>query len=436
LQSGGALRTVLPVKSASSIIGAWSRGLAAFVFGATIACLGAPALNGAGGRHDGSDGSRATSGSTEDIFRQVLAIIGRDYVDTTNRQRLIEQALRGMASSLDPYSAFLDKGELEEMEASDEGTYCGVGIEVATVGSAVEILSVMDKSPAAGAGLQRKDAIVSVNGQVVGTDIDQTAALLRGVPGTEVQVAVRRAANDPRLYSLRRECLPILSVSSALLEPGYGYVRISTFSDTTPMELNRSIDELERLNHAPLRGLVLDLRDNGGGVLDDGTAVADAFLDRGVIVTADGRTTEAQVYVDATPGDLLHGAPMAVLVNGDSASASEIVAGALRDHARATLVGSRTYGKGSIQSIVPLPKGAIKLTTARFFTPSGASVQGTGIVPDVLVEGAEESRSAGAADERRGSPPENDPETRVALDVVKRHASATAELTRTPSLEP
>ena len=422
------------MKSAPSIVGAWLRALTAVAFGTTIACLGATALNGAAGRQDASEASGAIFGSEEvAIFRQVLAIIGRDYLDTTSRQRLIEQALRGMTSSLDPYSAFLDKGELEELEASDEGTYCGIGIEVAKVGSAAEILSVMDKSPAADAGLQRGDAIVSVNGREVGTDISETVALLRGVPGTEVSLAVRRAANEPRPYSLRRECLSILSVSAALLEPDYGYVRISMFSDSTPTELKRSIDNLDRLNRALLRGLVLDLRDNGGGVLDDGTAVADAFLERGVIVTADGRTPEAQVYVEATPGDLLHGAPIAVLVNGGSASASEIVAGALRDHARATLVGTRTYGKGLIQSIVPLSKGgAIKLTTARFFTPSGASIQGTGIVPDILVDRAEERSPGSAADEPRGSPSENDPETRVALEVVKRLSSATWTGTSSP----
>ncbi len=436
LRYGGAFRTVPLVKSARSIVGAWSRALTAFVFGTTIICLGAPALNGAAGRQDASDGSAATLGTTEiAIFRQVLAIIGREYVDSTNRQRLIEQALRGMASSLDPYSAFLDTGELEELEASDDGTYCGIGIEITTVGSAIEVLSVMDKSPAADAGLQRGDAIVSVDGKA-GMRLSETAALLRGVPGTEVHLGIRRAANEPTLYALRRECLPIRSVSAALLEPSYGYVRISTFSDTTPTELKRSIDELDELNHARLKGLVLDLRGNGGGVLDDGTAVADAFLDRGVIVTADGRSPEAQLYVDATPGDLLHGAPMAVLVDGDSASASEIVAGALRDHARATLVGSRTYGKGSIQSIVPLSKGAIKLTTAHFFTPSGASIQGTGIVPDILVDGAAASSPAGFADEARGSPLEGDLEIRVALEVVKGRMSARDKPTGTRSPEP
>jgi len=437
LQSGRALRTVPPVKADRSILGAWSRALAALIFGTAIVCLGAPALNGAAGWQGAKTGSGAAPTRADvALFRQVLAIIGRDYVDPTSRERLIEQALGAMASSLDPYSAFLDTGELEELEAFDEGKYCGIGIEVATAGTAVEILNVMDNSPAAAAGLQRGDAIVSVNGRATGRGPNETAALLRGVAGTEVILTVRRAAAEPKPYALRRACLPVRSVSAALLGPGYGYVRISTFSDTTPGELERSIDELERLNRGRLKGLVLDLRYNGGGVLDDGTAVADAFLDRGVIVTADGRSPDAHVYVDASRGDLLHGAPMAVLVNGGSASAAEIVAGALRDHARALLIGSRTYGKGSIQTIVPLSKGAIKLTTARFFTPSGASIQGTGIVPDILVDGREEPSPASAADDDRAVPSDDDTEIRVALNVVKRNAIITPQLRPALSPEP
>jgi carboxyl-terminal processing protease len=222
-------------------------------------------------------------------------------------------------------------------------------------------------------------------------------------------------------------------VEASLLEAGYGYVRISSFADTTPAELKRAVAALDRTNHSRIRGLILDLRDNGGGVFEAGAAVADAFLDRGVIVTAYGRAPDANLRVDATRGDLLRGAPMAVLVNGDSASASEIVAGALKDHARAILVGSRTYGKGTVQTIVPLSEGAIKLTTARFFTPSGVSIQGTGIVPDILID--EPSPSPSSESSAGGAEPaKRSPTVQVALQVLKQHASLPGESGDAPSL--
>lgn len=355
------------------------------------------------------------------LFRQALATVEHDYVDIPDRSLLVDNALRAMASSLDPYSDYLDSAEFKETVTADTGTYCGIGIEVTPVGSAMEIVSVLDKSPAARAGLQRGDRIVAIDGLPVGTDAEDPIRRMRGDPNTELRLLVRdHSSGARRPYTLRRECLPFRTVNEALLAPGYGYVRISLFNDTTPSELKRAVANLDRMNHAPLRGLVLDLRENGGGVFESGAAVADAFLDSGVIVTAYGRTPEAHMQISATPGDLLDGAPMAVLVNGHSASASELVAGALKDHARATVVGSRTYGKGTVQTIFPLSKGAIELTTARFFTPSGASIQNNGIVPDMLID--EPARSHGSPAAPPPDPSERDPEVRVALDAVRQRA--------------
>jgi carboxyl-terminal processing protease len=206
------------------------------------------------------------------------------------------------------------------------------------------------------------------------------------VSGSVVALSVRREGNPELLeFALRRAQVEVHSVSTASLEPGFGYLRITTFSETTAQDVARAISQLKRDNPQGIEGLVLDLRNNPGGVLEAGVAVADAFLSSGVIVTADGRTPEARFRMDASHGDLLNGAPLVVLVNGGSASASEIVAGALKDHGRAVLVGRKTYGKGSVQTVLPLPRGgAVKLTTSRYFTPSGASIHGKGIVPDVI----------------------------------------------------
>lgn len=376
-----------------------------------------------------------TAGDARDaaLFREVLAAIEQEYVNTPDRSRLVQSALQAMASTLDSHSAYLETSELEDSELADTGTYCGVGIELDIVGPAVEMVNVIAGSPAARAGLQPGDTVIAVDGQPVGRRKEYATHLLEGRPGTKVYLIIRHRSSAFRPYALRRRCFPIRTVSAALLESGYGYVRISSFNDTTPTELKQAIDGLNRMNRARLRGFVLDLRENGGGVLEDGAAVADAFLDRGVIVTTDGRTPQSRMRFNATPGDILHGVPMAVLVNEDTASASEIVAGALRDHARATLVGTRTYGKGTVQSIIPLSKGAIELTTARFFTPSGASVHGQGIVPDVLIDGTAPASDSSAAD---ADPSERDPEVSVALKVVKQRANLPGHPTNSPLMNP
>jgi carboxyl-terminal processing protease len=328
-------------------------------------------------------------GAAGRAFAEVYARIKDEYVDEVDDHALMEKAIRGMVAALDPHSAYLDSSELEQVRLSTMGSYPGVGIEVAGADGAVRILRIIDGSPAQEAGISAGDLLVSIDGTEVGADLAGALARLSGPSGTRVRLSIRRSTAPQTLeFELRRAQVAVHSVSAGILEPGYGYVRISTFSETTPEDLRKAVLRLKSDNDGHLRGLVLDLRNNPGGVLESGVAVADAFLDAGVIVSADGRTRDARFEMDATPGDLLDGAPLVVLVNAGSASASEIVAGALKDHGRALLVGRRTYGKGSVQTVMPLSHGgAVKLTTSRYFTPSGASIHGRGLWPDITLEG-------------------------------------------------
>ncbi len=325
-------------------------------------------------------------------FAEVYERIKREYVDEVDDHTLMEKAIRGMVAALDPHSAYLDSDEFEEIRLSTMGSYPGVGIEVAAENGTVKILRPIEGSPAQKAGLQPGDMIVKIDGEDIGADLAGAIAKMRGNAGSVVRLTVRRPpSNELVEYSLKRAKVEVHSVVENTLEPGYGYVRITTFSETTADDLNHAVEALKRNNPSGIKGLVLDLRNNPGGVLEAGVAVADAFLDSGVIVTADGRTPDARFRMDATPGDLIDGAPLVVLVNGGTASASEIVAGALKDHGRALLIGHKTYGKGSVQTVMPLTYGgAIKLTTSRYFTHSGASIHGKGIIPDIVPTGAEQ----------------------------------------------
>ncbi len=359
------------------------------------------------------------------LFAEVYERIKRDYVDEVDDHALMEKALRGMVAALDPHSAYLDSEEFEEIRLSTMGSYPGVGIEVVAEDGAVRVLRPIEGSPAQLAGIVPGDQLVRIDGIEIGADLGGAIARMRGESGSLVRLSVRRAGTPGVIeYALRRAQVEVHSVMQQTLEPGFGYLRITSFSETTPQDVSRAITRLKRDNPGGLKGLVLDLRNNPGGVLEAGVAVADDFLESGVIVTADGRTPEARFRMDATPGDLIDGAPLVVMVNGGSASASEIVAGALHDHGRALLVGRRTYGKGSVQTVMPLAHGgAIKLTTSRYFTPSGASIHGKGLVPDVIEEGPglppAELLSA------RGSAPltARDSDVHVALETLKSHAS-------------
>ena len=323
------------------------------------------------------------------MLAEVLERVKHEYVNPVDDHQLLQAAIRGMVSSLDPFSAYLDGDEYDEVKISSSGQYSGVGIEVSMEDDAVVVVSPLEGSPAAAAGIRTGDIIATIDGIPVNTTtLADTIGRMRGKEGTSVKIGiVREGSTEPLQFTLKRSRVDLRSVKSELLEAGMGYVRISQFSETTGDDLNTALKDLCKHNGAPLKGLVLDLRNNPGGVLEAAVSVSDAFLDSGVIVTAKGRTPESKFEMDATPGDALNGAPIVVLVNGGSASASEIVAGALKDNHRAKLMGRTTFGKGSVQTVIPLSGDrAIKLTTSLYYTPGGLSINHRGIAPDIELE--------------------------------------------------
>ena len=368
---------------------------------------------------------------------EILARVKREYVLPVDDGQLIESAVRGMVGSLDPYSAYLDRDEYDEIRLSTSGSYPGIGVEVSAEENGIMVLRTLGDSPAARAGIRSGDMIVRIDNRPVELDVEAAIDQMRGPAGTTVTLSLRRpGATDIFDLALARDHVEVHSVARAALEPGYGYLRIASFTDTTPTDVERAIADFMAEQRAPLKGLVIDLRNNPGGVLESAVEVADSFLERGVIVTADGRSPEARFRMDATPGDLLRGARLVVLVNGGSASAAEILAGALRDQKRATLVGRRTYGKGSVQTVIPLANGrALKLTTSYYSTPSGAVINERGIEPDVLVDGVEEPPAeldAGNA----ASLLQRDREVRLALQTLKSGARLAALQARQSSAAP
>jgi carboxyl-terminal processing protease len=320
------------------------------------------------------------------MLAEVLERVEHDYVDPVDDHRLLQAAIRGMVSSLDPYSAYLDGDEYDEIKISSSGQYSGVGIEVSMEDDQVVVVSPFEGSPAAAAGIRTGDVIASIDGiPVKTTALDDTIGRMRGKEGTSVKIGILREGEPmPLEFTLKRSRVELHSVTSELPEPGFGYLRIAEFSETTGDDTVAALRALRKRNGGPLKGLVLDLRNNPGGVLEAAVAVSDAFLDDGVIVSAKGRTPESRFEMRATPGDELNGAPIVILVNGGSASAAEIVAGALKDNRRARLMGRTTYGKGSVQTVMPLAGDrAIKLTTSLYYTPSGVSINHRGIAPDI-----------------------------------------------------
>jgi carboxyl-terminal processing protease len=323
------------------------------------------------------------------MLAEVLERVKHDYVNPLDDHQLLQAAIRGMVASLDPYSQYLDGDEYDEIKISSSGEYSGVGIEVSLEDDQVVVVAPFDGSPAALAGIRSGDVIVAIDGIPVNTaTLADTIGRMRGKEGTSVRIGISRdGIAEPLSFTLKRSRVELRSVHGELAEPGYGYLRIAQFSDGTGDELRAVLGALRKRNNAPLKGLVLDLRDNPGGVLEAAVSVADDFLDDGVIVTARGRTPESRFEMDATPGDDLGGAPLVVLVNGGSASAAEIVAGALKDNHRATLMGRTTFGKGSVQTVMPLSQDrGLKLTTSLYYTPSGVSINHKGIAPDVVLE--------------------------------------------------
>jgi carboxyl-terminal processing protease len=327
------------------------------------------------------------------LLAEVLEHVRREYVDSISDQELMEAAIRGLIADLDPHSAYLDPEQFDEIRISTTGEYSGVGIEVALENGAVKVVNPIEDTPAYRAGVLAGDRILAVDDVPVDIEnLNDTIDRMRGRIGTPVKITIARGPDPkPMEFTLARASVQVHSVSQELLEPGIGYVKITHFSETTTPDLAAAISKLKKASGGALRGLVLDLRNNPGGVLEAAVGVSDVFLDGGLIVTANGRAADARFSMDAQPGDDLNGAPLVVLVNGGSASASEIVAGALQDHHRARLVGSQTYGKGSVQTVMALSDGhAIKLTTSRYFTPSGASIHERGIKPDVVIEDAKD----------------------------------------------
>jgi carboxyl-terminal processing protease len=319
----------------------------------------------------------------------VLERVKHDYVNPVDDHQLLQAAIRGMVSSLDPYSAYLDGEDYDEVKIMSTGQYSGVGIEVSMEDEEVVVVSPFEGSPAAAAGIRPGDVISTIDGVPVNTTtLADTIGRMRGKEGTSVKIGIlREGSAEPLQFTLKRSRVELHSVRSELLEPGMGYVRISEFSESTGDDLEAALKDLRKHNGAPLKGLVLDLRNNPGGVLEAAVSVSDTFLDSGVIVTAKGRTPESKFEMDATPGDALNGAPIVILINGGSASAAEIVAGALKDNHRAKLMGRTTFGKGSVQTVIPLPGDrALKLTTSLYYTPSGVSINHRGIAPDIELE--------------------------------------------------
>ncbi|MBK1645002.1 peptidase S41 [Thiocapsa imhoffii] len=325
-------------------------------------------------------------------FAEVFGRIKDEYVEGVQDKALLEGAIRGMLSSLDPHSAYLNSEEFRDLQVGTSGEFGGLGIEVGMEDGFVKVIAPIDDTPAQRAGLQAGDTIMRIDQKPVkGLSLNEAVNLMRGAPGTEIELTVMRdSAERPFDVTIERAVIQVASVRSRMLEPGFGYVRVSHFQARTTEDVIKAVEALKAEHDGALKGLVLDLRNNPGGVLNSAVGVSDAFLTDGLIVYTKGRQQESQLQFQAGPDDVLTGAPIVVLVNGGSASASEIVAGALQDHQRAIVMGHPTFGKGSVQTIVPIDEStALKLTTARYYTPSGRSIQAQGIVPDIILERGE-----------------------------------------------
>ena len=341
------------------------------------------------------DVGAAASNSTEtykqlNLFGEVFERVRAEYVDDVSDDSLVESAINGMLTSLDPHSNYLNTKNFNDMKVQTRGEFGGLGIEVSMENGLVKVVSPIDDTPAARAGLKPGDLITHLDGDPVqGMTLPEAVEKMRGPVNSEIKLTIRREGKDPFDVKLIRATIKIQSVRSHLEGDNIAYIRITTFNEQTDVGLNNAMKNLKQQAGGKLLGVILDLRNDPGGLLDQAVAVADAFLEKGEIVSTRGRRSEDAQRYNARPGDIAAGLPVAVLINGGSASASEIVAGALQDHHRAILLGTRSFGKGSVQTIIPLPgHGAMRLTTARYYTPSGRSIQAKGIDPDIVVEAA------------------------------------------------
>ena len=354
------------------------------------------------------------------LFGDVFERVRSDYVEEVTDQDLVEAAINGMLTSLDPHSGYLPDDNFKKMQVQTTGRFGGLGIEVTMENGFVKVVSPIDDTPAAKAGLQPEDLIVTVDDvSLVGLTLAEAVEKLRGPVGSEIRIMVQRAQDEPFEVSIIRDEIKIKSVRSRLYD-AIGYVRITTFSEQTTPGLMNAVDDLYAETDGNLSGIVLDLRNNPGGLLNEAIRVSDAFLEEGEIVSTRGRDDSDIQHAYARAGDITRGLPIVILINSGSASASEIVAGALKDHRRAILMGTRSFGKGSVQTIVPLPgHGAMRLTTARYFTPSGVSIQARGIEPDIEVVLARIEKVEGGPvreEDLRGALDKGKPDSKIADD--------------------
>src|SRR5712672_2655751 len=347
------------------------------------------------GLHQDAGGASSSANSAETykqlkLFGDVFELVRNDYVDEVSDDTLVESAINGMLTSLDPHSNYLNSKNFNDMKVQTRGEFGGLGIEVSMENGLVKVVSPIDDTPAARAGLKPGDLITHLDGDPVqGMTLPEAVEKMRGPISSEIKLTIRREGKEPFDVKLTRATIKIQSVRSHLEGDNLGYIRITTFNEQTDVGLSNAMKNLKQQAGNKLLGVILDLRNNPGGLLDQAVAVSDAFLDKGEIVSTRGRRSEDAQRYNARPGDIATGLPVAVLINGGSASASEIVAGALQDHHRAILLGTKSFGKGSVQTIIPLPgHGAMRLTTARYYTPSGRSIQAKGIDPDIVVEAA------------------------------------------------
>ena len=345
--------------------------------------------------HQDVGAATATSNTPEtykqlNLFGDVLELVRSNYVDDVSDDTLVEGAINGMLTALDPHSNYLNAKNFNDMKVQTRGEFGGLGIEVSMENGVVKVVSPIDDTPAAHAGLKPGDLITHIDGQPVqGLTLPEAVEKMRGPINSDINLTIRREGREPFDVKLTRANIKIQSVRSHIESNNVAYIRVTSFNEQTDVGLNNAMKNLKQQSNNKLIGVVLDLRNNPGGLLDQAVAVSDAFLDKGEIVSTRGRRADDAQRYNARPGDIASGLPVAVLINGGSASASEIVAGALQDHHRAILIGTKSFGKGSVQTIIPLAgHGAMRLTTARYYTPSGRSIQARGIDPDVVVEAA------------------------------------------------
>jgi carboxyl-terminal processing protease len=336
-------------------------------------------------------------------FTEIFAKIKDDYVEPVSDSQLLESAIRGMVAGLDPHSTYLLPEDYKDLQAGTSGEFGGLGIEVGMENGFVKVIAPIDDTPAQRAGVQAGDLVIRLDDTPIkGMSLSEAVKLMRGKPGTDITLTIIRDNVDKPLdITITRDVIKVTSVKSRTLDPGYAYVRITQFQARTGTAMREAISKLKEENGGALLGLILDLRNNPGGVLSAAVSVSDAFVKKGLIVYTEGRLDDTKVRFSAKPTDILNGAPMVVLVNGGSASASEIVAGALKDHNRAVVMGTKTFGKGSVQTILPMDNGsALKLTTARYFTPAGSSIQAEGITPDIVLDDVKIASVEKADDDR------------------------------------